>query len=255
MNTGTRTYFQGIWEFPDFQCYLREWIIPYTLQDLKTIFEGSRHYWQAVGCPQAGRGDFLLSTTLFALLDHLGSFMGEVEDSLSPRENIARCARMLDDTKDVDLIIGHFGRNALVHRAWPQTIALMDRRSWAFGLNVTANPNESDHLSLYWKNYQLPGGGQSQPEIPVLKLRMNVAVLRRKLEALLSDELFATKVKPEVFRRICEVAIHGCNEPFLPPEGLLGGRGLGKGWKSAVEEQIRELYRRAQEPNLSKPQG
>jgi len=215
------------------------------LQDLKTIFDGAKRRWQDLGRPQAGRGDFLLSTALFALFDHLGSFMGNVDDSLSPRENISRWARRLESTKRVDLIAGHFGRNALVHRAWPQTIALMNRWSWAFGLNVTANPDESDHLGLYWREYSFPDKAGGATTIPVLKLRMNVGVLRQEVEALITENHFADSVRPETFKRVRDIAIRCGEDPFLNPESLLGGKGLGKNWARAVEEQIRDQRRRA----------
>jgi len=245
MNASTCTYYQGIWDFPDFRSYLCEWVIPYMVKDLETVFEGAKNRWKELGCSEAGRGDFILSTALFTLFDHLGSFMGNVNDSLSPRENISRCARRLESTKGVDLIVGHFGRNALVHRAWPQTVAAMDNRSWAFGLNVTANPDESDHRKLYWRKYQLPDEAGDPTTIPVLKLRLNVGVLRRELEGLLMDQKFPSSVRPEVFRRVQNNAIRCCNEPFAPPEGLLNGRGLGRSWQTAVERQIRALYQQA----------
>jgi len=241
MNISTRTFYQGIWDFPDLPSYLHEWVIPYMLNDLQTVFDGARNRWKELGCPQAGRGDFLLSTALFTLFDHLGSFMGDVDDSLSPRENISRCARRLESTKGVDLIVGHFGRNALVHRAWPQTIAAMDNGSWAFGLNVTANPDESDHLKLYWRMYQLPNEVRKPTMVPVLKFRLNVGVLRRELEGLLGDPKFPTSVRSEVFLRVRNNAIQCCNKPFAPPEGLLDGKGLGRTWRTAVETQIRAL--------------
>ena len=240
-----RTYYQGIWDFPDFQSYLSEWIIPYMLRDLETVFQGARDRWEQLDRPDAGRGDFVLSTALFAIFDHLGSFMGHFSDSLSTRENISRCARKLESTRDVDLILGQFGRNALVHRAWPQTIAVMDNWSWAFGLNVTGNPDESDHLRLYWRQYELPSENGSVREIRVLKLRMNVGILRRELEQLITEEGFAISIQPDVFRRVREIAIRSANDPFGHPDQLLGGAGLGRNWRDAVERQIRAQYNRA----------
>lgn len=187
MDVSTRTYFQGIWEFSDFPTYVHEWVIPYMLKDLETVFEGARRQWVDSGRPEAGRGDFILSTALFALFDHLGSFMGDADDSLQSRENIARCARKLRSTEHVDLIVGLFGRNALVHRGWPQTMAVMDGGAWAFGLNVTANPDESDHLVSYWRHYRLPNKNGLGGAIPVLKLRVNVQVLWREFVAVICD--------------------------------------------------------------------
>ena len=122
----------------------------------------------------------------------------------------------------------------------------MNNRSWAFGLNVTVNPDESDHLKLYWRKYQLPDEAGGPTTIPVLKLRLNVGVLRRELEDLLRDKRFPSSVRPEVFRRVQDNAIRFCNEPFAPPERLLNGRRLGRSWQTAVERQISALYHQAE---------
>lgn len=171
--------------------------------------------------------------------------MGVIGDSLSPRENISRCARKLTSTMDVDLIVGHFGRNALVHRAWPQTVAVMDNWSWAFGLNVSANPDESDHRLLYWREYNLPNLDGSVRTMQVLKLRMNIGILRRELEHIITEDSFPSSIHSKVFQRVREIAIQYSNDPFGRPD--LSGRGLGRScWQAAVEKQIRALYHRVQ---------
>lgn len=245
MITSKRIYYQGIWDFPDFQSYLLGWVIPHLLRDLDTVFLGARDRWIQVGRPDAGRGDFVLSTALFALFDHLGSFMGNVGASLSPRENISRCARNLPSTEDIDLIVGHFGRNALVHRAWPQTVAVMDNWSWAFGLNITADPQESDHRLLYWRDYNVPSLDGSARTTQVLKLRMNVGVLRRELVEKITEHSFSSSIHSEVFQRVREIAIECSNHPFRHPDHLIHGKGLGRNWQAAVEKQIRALHHRA----------
>src|SRR6266404_9724618 len=70
-------------------------------------------------------GIFVLAAALFAVFDHLGACLAKWNDdpkereSLDSNENIARVARCLKSTRDMDAIVTNLGRNALVNELWP----------------------------------------------------------------------------------------------------------------------------------------
>jgi hypothetical protein len=209
------TFYQGLWSFADFPAYLNSWLIPNVLKDLETVFEGACKKWKEDGEPENGRGDFVLAISLFALFDHLGAFLAPDENaSLQTRENIVRMAHLLPTTRDVDLIVAHFGRNALVHGAWPQTAVLMDGGSWAFGLNISADPDESNHGRRYKRRYSLPCKVRPAPQLDILRLRLNIRVLRRELQECFLLNGALGNVKQEVFERLQDLAIHSCDLDF-----------------------------------------
>jgi len=206
-------YPQGLWDFVGFASYLHEWIRPNLLKDLETVFEGACNEWKQDNMPNNGRGDFVLAIALFAVFDHLGAFLAEDEDaSLMTRDNISRVAVQLPSTRDVDLIVSHFGRNALVHGAWPQTVMLMEGEKWAFGLNVSADPRpfnedgEPTHNYLYWRKYPMPWFDCKTRLMDILKLRLNVRNLRHELGEFVTS-INPDMVQPAVFQRIRKIAV------------------------------------------------
>lgn len=227
--------------------YVDHWVVPHMLKDLETVFEGTVEKWKAEGERQNGRGDFLLATCLFALFDHLGALLAESkEHSLGTKENIARIAALLKSIADINLIVAHLGRNALVHGAWPQTMVLMDNETWAFGLNVFAHPDESTHMTLYKREYPLPESNNNISQFKVLKLRLNLHYLRRELESCVKNAEAFKSVPLEVFERVKELAILSWREPWKNHSGKRGGkRAQSDSFQNAIEAQIRKQQMKA----------
>lgn len=257
-------YAQGLWTFPDFETYKEEWIVRNMLPDLKTVFEGARARWVNNVGTLDGRGYFVLATSLFALFDHLGMFLAKnKDDSLQTRYNISRMAQRLESTKDIDMILGHLGRNALVHGAWPQTTLLMDSGSWGFGLNISADPDESSHRLLTGKRYRFPTIPASSRLLPILKIRLNVHTLRRELEEYVTEGSAFAEITPDIYSRVQELAVEDCRSENWNKHGKLRApRGLelqtfeekkkkDKEWfRHEVEDQIRSLVRKAQHAGI-----
>jgi hypothetical protein len=240
-------FYQGIWSFPDFSAYLNQWIVPNMLKDLETVFEGALERWKNEGEPENGRGDFILATSLFALFDHLGAFLAETkEHSLHTKENIARVAGLLQSIKDVNLIVAHLGRHALVHGAWPQTMVLMDKETWAFGLNIFAHPDESTHMALYKREYPFPEKSGSARQFKILKLRLNIRFLRRELEECVKNCQEFANVPLEVFERVQKIAVVSCLDPWKNHSTERGGkRAQNISFRDAIEAQIRGQQKKA----------
>jgi len=238
---------QGLWSFSKFSDYLSDWIIPNMLKDLETVFEGGCERWVSQGMPKNGRGDFVLATALFALFDHLGAFLAEsIDSSLHTRENISRTAKRLQSLKGIDLIVAHFGRNALVHGAWPQTTVLMDRETWAFGLNIFAHPDESTHRALYKREYPFPTDSGSSQEVKILKLRLNVRYLRRELEECIKNSTAFSDVDDALFERIQKIAVDSGRDPWANFFEQRNGRGsFNEPFRVAIEKQIKEQLEEA----------
>jgi hypothetical protein len=199
---------QGIWDFESFEGYLLKWIRPHTLADLDTVFEGAAVLWNSAGQPKHGRGDFILATAFFAVLDHLGQFFAADDEVLQTVSNIFRMVDRLPSTKPVAEIVARFARNALIHGAWPQTVCWPLKQPHAFGLSLSADPSlidldgESTHDNVYYRYYDLPLlNGTTAPD-NVLKLRLNVQVLRRELREVFATDRVIETVSATAFRRV-----------------------------------------------------
>ncbi len=212
----TRSFHQGVRSFPSFEQYLEGWIKRNLLADLETVFVGAKERWISTGRSENGRGDFLLATLLFSVFDHLGTFIARPGDKLVNHENIARVAKHLDSTKDVYAIVSNLGRNALVHGAWPQTAVPRDGCTWGFGININGDIDERQHNLLYVKLYPIGWPGGQLREVPVLKLRLNVHVMRKELIEWLHHDL---RVSRKAFDRARNLAmLQGIPEPGKPRE-------------------------------------
>ncbi len=205
-------FFQGLWSFDSFEHYLDKWIKPNILGDLETIFTGTAENWVNKEEPENDRGDFMLTTLLFSVFDHLGGFLAKSTDSsLTTLENISRIARRIPSIKGVDLIIAFFGRHALVHSAWPDTMIFVEEKR-AFGLNIYAYPDigkdencKGQHMLLYRKKYSY-GTLNSSDEYEGTKLRINIHHLRTEFkEQIVNGNMFAD-VNSEVFIKIKKIA-------------------------------------------------
>lgn len=198
---GIHEPYQGLVDFTNIESYFEGWIKPNILGDLDTVFVGARQKWENrnPNAGEPGRGDFFMAVSLFAALEHLGAFMAEESAPITTAENIARVAKRLQSTWDVYAILANMGRNALAHGAWPQTAIAMPvegAKAWAFGLSFNANSNPMRHDTLHVSTVKLsklwvPDGYEGSPspkpfvtpeqEIPLLKLVLNVQMLRWEL--------------------------------------------------------------------------
>lgn len=207
-------YRQGLWDYADFPEYLNQWIIPNMLGDLETVFEGARERWR--GREGAGRGDFALATVLFAWFEHLGAFLGNPDEKRRGIIAIARCAKQLPSINDkADWIIAYLGRNALVHAAWPQTLSLMDGGNWAFGMSVNAdNRLQETHNIIYnWPVHKTFPRVQQTPTT-VIKLSMNVHILRQELHDFVASGLLLECTNTQCFELVKEFEIGRCRNLF-----------------------------------------
>lgn len=240
-------FHQGIWSFQNFSDYRNNWIVPYMLKDLETVFEGVREKWERDGKPKKGRGDFVLATALFALFDHLGTFLAETKDSsLHTKENIARVASILPSLKDVNLIVAHLGRHALIHGAWPQTMVLMDTNTWAFGLNIFAHPDERTHMALYKREYPFAANSGSIRQFKALKLRLNIRLIQRELDECVKQHQKFANVPLEVFERVKSIAVLSCFDPWKNhSKEREGKRADSISFREGIEGQIRQQQEKA----------
>jgi hypothetical protein len=247
--TSPPTFFQGLWSFESFGVYLEKWLRPNFLGDLETIFAGSLMYWEEHGHKRngCGHGDFALATLLFAWLDHLGSLLAKRGESRDTMPNIARCLRelgtgRLSSGQEVDHVIAHFARNALVHTSWPSTFVVLPQPNppaprRAFGLNVGADPDTSKHHLLYWRPYSAPGSVSPDDPKWVLKLRINVHVMLRQLQELLSRDLVTEHTEASF--------IEARKEAIAQTRTLEKGerqRIQDHGRRARVERQIADLF-------------
>lgn len=201
-------FYQGLYDFPDFSTYRREWLVPQTLGDLETIFKGSTMYWAQDRT--RSRGNFVLATALFAVMDHVGSFLQPPDGSESTWRNISATALQLPSLKRVHTLIAHCGRNALIHAAWPQTMLVFQdgAKTLRLGLNISAEEDASrDHSLFYWRTYAEPED-DSGKEQAVLKLRLNVYALLQELGACLRGDALA--VDHRTFERVRRRAAEDC---------------------------------------------
>lgn len=217
---------QGLWEYPTIRAYVEDWVVPRLLGDLQALFEGAHQYWQEHGVPQRpattpsvrsepGRGDFLLATTLFAVMNHLGRFLLAPNDLPSTRGCIYQAAKLLPSTAEVPEMVSHFGRNQVVHRGWPQTLYIDDNWRRGYGLNLGANPDESDHDLMYRNPYKLPDPKTGETlVVTVFKLRLNVRVLKREIDDAVRLGRFLSMASQEVFESVARYETERCFNPF-----------------------------------------
>lgn len=239
---------QGLRSFRDFADYRDNWIRTNLLPDLRTIFRGARADWESQGRPENGRGDFLLATALMSAFDHLGVFLAGPDDSLENYENIARVAQRLTSIGDIYAIVANLGRNALAHGVWPQTG--MPVHDWAFGLNINAMPDDTEHNRLYVRtNYSLEPdeGTEGGQKAKILKLRLNVHFLRKELAAFINGEPGFPEVPAPVWARaqrisrrigIPEHSTWLKKQRYRAPKLCLDGR---------IYEEIDQLHREAED--------
>jgi hypothetical protein len=212
-------------DFSRFADYRDQYVIPYLLGDLETIFEGQRRYWRKkrkAGEDDAnapGRGDFFLPLPLFALLDHLGKFLAKPGESLAQhKENIGRAALRVGSTRDIPSILVNLGRNPAVHDVWPET----DRPQfahggwWGFGFHLSASGDKKDHNRLVVDEHAVRSSLVVVRQAPVLKLYLNLHVLRGELVDAIEGPAFAA-IDDAAFDRVRRhtVAMH---EAWRAPE-------------------------------------
>jgi hypothetical protein len=197
---------QGIRSFPDFEHYLNGWIRPYLLGDLKTVFHGSRWWWlkrrgRIKQWPKPGQGGFGLGLLLLSAFETLGAFLAPWgAERPTTYHNIARVARQLRSTRDIPAIMANLSRNVLAHYLWPQTGVPRDAWRWGFGLDLSAENDARLHDILATNKYTLKPT-DSTP-VPVLKLLLNVHVLRREFHDWVMHRLCAEQVDDRVFKQI-----------------------------------------------------
>jgi hypothetical protein len=196
---------QGPRDFEDFEDYRKNWIIPNLLVDLDSVFVGTRERVSKLKRTAVGGGTFVLGMALFAVFDHLGSFLAEWHEdperrqSLKQTDNIARTARCLTSTADVCAVVANLGRNALVHAFWPQTAMPMD--GWVFGYSLGGDVDE-EHDLLYVTVHSIdPKRRHSKPK-RVLKLAQNVYVLYNELAGAMREGTAFRDVHPKAFERV-----------------------------------------------------
>ncbi|MBK7143605.1 MAG: hypothetical protein IPH75_16200 [bacterium] len=231
-------FWQGVQEFPTFGDCRKEWLLPSTLGELENGFEGA-----TVLCSGQvrARGNFVLATALFAVMDHIGSFLRDPGECNSNRQNIARVARRMPSLSDVHSIVATFGRNSLVHTAWPATMIVIQDADTTlrFGLNISAESDiTNEHRKLYWKQYAEPLNSEREAQW-VLKLRLNVYALLSELAALLQsgelhvDQQAFEEVKMEI-GKLCYYTVSGDRITLSTKPSKRAGDDLSR-------EMVREL--------------
>jgi len=236
---------QGIWSFNDFDDYRENWIKSNVLTGLETVFEGARMEWMRHPGQIHGRGDFVMGTALFAAFDHIGHFLAPTPDhSFRSFDNISRVAFCLPSLRDVYLIIGNLGRNALVHGGWPQSAFRLPNENWAFGFLVSANISliEPDHDTLYTRQYPLELGGQP---VLILKLIDNVHVLRSELSKWVHTGSALHNVNPDVFTYVQKLSTLSGDPSYPVDRRAKAGVARERPRGETLEAQVMRLYREA----------
>jgi hypothetical protein len=200
---------QGLWDFQTLDSYVQERVIPYVLVDLETVFTGAMEYWaQHRDGRIAGRGDFLLATILFSLMDHFGSFLTGNRRKTS--KNIAACAARLRGFSGIEPLLSRAGRNALVHNAFPQTIIAPDEGP-AFGLSVSARADATALYIVRNESFELHGEDGEVRRVPVTQVLLYLHPWRRELhEAIKSGRMFQSS-NPTHYTRLRAEAIKSCH--------------------------------------------